>query len=262
MTWKFDYAFAFVQYTTEDGSDGEVLWNSRDGGIPSVVLSCESGAEMKPLARQGGPRPEHVPEVGDRIIVDLTLQRARVVAATMVEQATAMMSGLFPSREVAVERMAESLLQKQRPDVLVVTAGFIEELLESRGRGAEPVTQVSPDSSPSYWGRNGDPIPFEVWAASFEDPAYRQVDYTEVAPAFYVSTVWLGDKKDRLFETAICDSRRVLTLKRHSSNQSEAARIHLAGVLFVSQPEAQQQLVDSAVRTIDPVEDDDDEEAN
>lgn len=74
-------AFMLMTYRADDGSETEVIWNSRDGVTP-FVITLRSGKQAT-HANWGGDRyaPDHKPAVGDRIFVDLTEDRARQHAA-------------------------------------------------------------------------------------------------------------------------------------------------------------------------------------
>ena len=69
-------AFCLMQYASKDGSERELIWNSRDGVTPFCILS-RSGVEMQHVNwKQDRYVPQHLPRVGDRIFVDLTFERA------------------------------------------------------------------------------------------------------------------------------------------------------------------------------------------
>jgi hypothetical protein len=69
-------AFCLMQYASKDGSERELIWNSRDGVTPFCILS-RSSVEMQHVNwKQDRYVPQHLPRVGDRIFVDLTFERA------------------------------------------------------------------------------------------------------------------------------------------------------------------------------------------
>jgi len=150
---EYKEAFMLMTYATDDGAERERLWNSRDGITPFCIES-RNGNEMCHVDyAQDRYAPNHVPEVGDRIFVDLTPQRARVWAADVVEFRTSnpeerrVIEEQYASREEAVAAIAQEMLEKydgHPPDILVVTSGYIEELLEFRKQGAAPETTAQP----------------------------------------------------------------------------------------------------------------------
>jgi hypothetical protein len=55
----------------------EVVWNSRDGVTPFVISCRQCGSHAQHIDWDADAyAPHHVPEIGDRIFVDLTYERA------------------------------------------------------------------------------------------------------------------------------------------------------------------------------------------
>lgn len=78
-------AFCLMQYQADDGSETELIWNSRDGVTP-FVITLRSGKQARHVNwGQDVYAPDHRPLPGDRIFADLTAQRARQHATRMVE---------------------------------------------------------------------------------------------------------------------------------------------------------------------------------
>lgn len=243
---KYIEAFCLLRYETEDGAEVELLWNSRDGVTPPVINSRE-GAEMRLV----GPHeyaPDHTPEVGDRIFVDLTPQRARVLAAQFIEKmldpnlkplmgmsGREMLESAYGSREEAVADTANKALADNdghTPDILVVTHGYIEELLEMRAAGATPEARMKPrrargrapssserlkaaaekaaqnwqptpdsvlntaleelDGRLPYYDKQANPIGMMEWVRLSQDYSYKCIGYTVMPNGDFVSTTWLG----------------------------------------------------------------------
>lgn len=62
-------------YQSDDGHVNEMIWNSRDGVTPFVVRSEDGEHELRHKIWRGEPvAPQHVPNVGDRIFVDATIE--------------------------------------------------------------------------------------------------------------------------------------------------------------------------------------------
>lgn len=75
----FDHkeAFCLMQYASDCGHYRELLWNSRDG-VTSFAISSRGGAEIKHVYFGSDHcAPEHIPDVGDRIFIDATLDDFR-----------------------------------------------------------------------------------------------------------------------------------------------------------------------------------------
>ena len=71
---RFNHAEAFclMKYRSDDGTEEEVIWNSRDGVTPFVVPS-KSGKPMTHVDwKLDEYRPNFKPQPGDRYFVDAT----------------------------------------------------------------------------------------------------------------------------------------------------------------------------------------------
>jgi hypothetical protein len=212
MTLKHQHAEAYMLmvYTSHDGAEQEVLWNSRDGVTPFMITG-RSGEELAHRTRLADHyAPGHVPAVGDRIFVDLTLQRARVFAAAQIERlergslaGRRTLEEQYASREAAVEDWAQQMLVENgggRPDILVVTAGYIEELQTLRAQRAVPsgeermVPRPGADAPRSaFYDRQCQPISFVRFMQLFETPDYKCIARTVLdGDKTFVSTIWLG----------------------------------------------------------------------
>lgn len=86
MSWNHKEAFCLMQYRDDVTGEVEIIWNSRDG---VTAFGCTS--------RLGNPmthinwgrdicQPDFIPNIGDRIWVDLTLEAAREIKTKLVEQ--------------------------------------------------------------------------------------------------------------------------------------------------------------------------------
>lgn len=132
-------AFCLMTYLAKQTGEREVLWNSRDGVTPFIIPS-RSGVLMQHINfRDDRYAPLHVPKVGDRVFADLTELRARQLAAEFVDNAPpelrATLGHEYGSRSHAVESVAHRMLEHGgggAPDILVVNAGWLEQLATSR----------------------------------------------------------------------------------------------------------------------------------
>ena len=98
-------------YRDEAGNE-EWIWNSRDAVTPFGVRS-KQGLEARHVEWQRDTfSPHHVPKLGDRIFVNLTMDRARKQATDQVEKywdhPEYPMRETFESREEAVTSIATS----------------------------------------------------------------------------------------------------------------------------------------------------------
>ena len=77
---KFNHceAFCLMRYQTEDSKSIEYIWNSRDGVTPFCVMAKDGVSMMQHTNWKGDElRPHHKPQPGDRIFVDLTLEKMK-----------------------------------------------------------------------------------------------------------------------------------------------------------------------------------------
>lgn len=105
-------AFCLMQYDSDDGTETEVLWNSRDGVTP-FVLTLASGKEGT-HARWGDDvrcNESMARALGVRWFSDHTEETARAAAARFVdrfwEHPTTPMHSMWPTREMAVDHFTE-----------------------------------------------------------------------------------------------------------------------------------------------------------
>lgn len=75
---QYREAFSRMKYRTEDGAYQEWIWNSRDGITPHRVLATGTTVLQTHVDWQDDIfDPFYVPLVGERVFVDLTIERAR-----------------------------------------------------------------------------------------------------------------------------------------------------------------------------------------
>lgn len=80
-------AFNLMTYESRDGALVRVIWNSRDGVTPFGVTDPETGIELLHTRWASDiRRPDHVPNVGDLIFVDLNHERAMQNAVRFVQR--------------------------------------------------------------------------------------------------------------------------------------------------------------------------------
>jgi|GEM_PF-1550979 len=133
-------AFCLMAYASRDGSQREVLWNSRDGVTPFGLHAADKSGELFhvtwPLDVYA---PAFIPPVGMRVFIDLTEEAARAHVERQVERdwenPTYPMSRAFASKQEAVKRLTDSHMERAgQPDVVVVTEAMQSEFIERANR--------------------------------------------------------------------------------------------------------------------------------
>lgn len=70
-------AFMLMTYASDDGSVRELIWNSRDGVTPFVITARDGVTQMTHVDwGRDQYQPYRIPDVGERIFVDLTPEAA------------------------------------------------------------------------------------------------------------------------------------------------------------------------------------------
>lgn len=129
----------------ENWNEREIIWNSRNAKAPSFICGL-SGNELMMVSMKPdddepiGHRyaPDYVPRVGERVFVELTEERARILATAQITrewsdpEQRAELDYNFATREDAVRETASSLLDHGYPDMVVVTPAYLEELAAQR----------------------------------------------------------------------------------------------------------------------------------
>lgn len=122
-------AFNLMVYRSDDGTEEEVIWNSRDGVTP-LVITLRSGKQATHVDwHRDRYAPEHQPQPGDRIFVDLAEEKARQYARANAEKFWNMgevmgtyASDVYESVDQLAEELAASYLERPgAPDLIEVT---------------------------------------------------------------------------------------------------------------------------------------------
>jgi hypothetical protein len=130
----FSEAFLLMRYQSPSG-ELEWIWNSRNGITPFIVHSRD-GEEMQHVRWCEDPyMPLHVPNLLDRVFVDLTLEHARIYRRQHVERDWSVNVGSetepirlcdrWPTKDSAVEDLAAGDVEAfggRPPNLLVVDA--------------------------------------------------------------------------------------------------------------------------------------------
>lgn len=115
-------AFCLMKYATDDGSEVEWLWNSRDGVTPFIIRS-RTGKEMHHVDfHLDRPVPHYQPLDSERIFVDLTPERAELFARRRIERywndMPFPMSQAFETQEQALDVLVKEMLRPGAPDII------------------------------------------------------------------------------------------------------------------------------------------------
>jgi hypothetical protein len=117
-------AFAVMEYISDDGSEREKVWNSRDGVTP-FVITLPSG---KPATHHNWAADQRMPEdwvppPGMRCFTDLTAARARELAVRAVDGWLAegfrdRLLGQFGDRDDAIDALTAEYFKPGAPDLV------------------------------------------------------------------------------------------------------------------------------------------------
>lgn len=114
-------AFCLMKYRSDDGSEEEIIWNSRDGVTP-FVITLESGKRAQHVDwAKDVYAPSHQPKSGNRIFIDMTKERALEIAQRNISQWS--VDGTFDKYgkpDNLLEDLVESYSRPGAPDIKVV----------------------------------------------------------------------------------------------------------------------------------------------
>lgn len=118
-------AFCLMKYATDDLSEVEWLWNSRDGVTPFCISNRDGTAWMQHVDWNLDRRvPGHQPTPGERIFVDMTPE----IALPKIEQRISEywehpeypMSRVYESQDAARASMLAEYCKDGAPAIIVV----------------------------------------------------------------------------------------------------------------------------------------------
>ena len=117
MTYNHSEAFCLMKYRSDDGTEEEIIWNSRDGVTP-FVLSLRSGKTAQHVDwHEDRCVPDYQPKPGERIFIDLTSEKAEEYAKRNVKRWRRQGAQGVPS----VREMARSYMKDGAPDIKEIT---------------------------------------------------------------------------------------------------------------------------------------------
>lgn len=140
--------YTLMLYASDDGSIVETIWNSRGGVTPFMVGSraddevdeacAEETVELRHVMWGGDAyAPFHVPNIGDRIFMDMTEERARLLALQYVRRfwrvGDPTLSDLFEGNQnAAIDHFVAEWTKPGCVDVVTVDAALQRTFYEQR----------------------------------------------------------------------------------------------------------------------------------
>ena len=142
-------AFALMKYRDRETGKVEIIWNSRDGVTPFIVLSQNGNESVHFDWQTDRIDPFHVPSVGDRIFVDLTREKAEAfqrerfaVNTNMAERLRAHYEGM--DDEAIVQKLVEDMMSPGgQPDIATVVGDMRNEFLKKAIAGKRIKTRFA-----------------------------------------------------------------------------------------------------------------------
>jgi hypothetical protein len=112
-------AFCLMTYRSDDGTEEERIWNSRDGVTP-FIISLLSGKSATHVDWRNDVRAvDYKPKPGERIFTDLTPERALEAATRNIKAwKESGMSGVPSAKELAAQYLTPGA-----PDLIEVVDG-------------------------------------------------------------------------------------------------------------------------------------------
>lgn len=137
-------AFHLMTYQSTTTTQSEVIWNARDGVTPFCITMKDGSEGVHKHWNQDKFDPQHVPQLGDRIFVNLTLAAAKEYRTTYVNKwwdggtDVPPMSDMYPTKEAAIQQLAESDVRAfgngTTPHIVVVDEWWLADIISRRPR--------------------------------------------------------------------------------------------------------------------------------
>ena len=115
-------AFCRMTYTCNDCGKEEIIWNSRDGVAPFSVpcINCK-GPSMHVKWSKDECLPEHTPEIGSRMFIDLTPERAVEIVDMRIKLTREQNIEVTETTEHKLRELAVEEIIPGEPDLVEVT---------------------------------------------------------------------------------------------------------------------------------------------
>jgi len=114
LTESYNHAEAFhlMTYQSEDGTETEILWNSRDGVTPFFIAGKDGKTEMKHVEwHKDLFDPRYIPKPGERVFMTISkedyLAHIKKQVEAMWEADEFPMKEHFESKEQAIDILGE-----------------------------------------------------------------------------------------------------------------------------------------------------------
>lgn len=142
-------AFKLMIYRSEDGQEVETLWNSRDGVTPFMIGGRAAPGDPERMLQHvhwGADTyaPWHVPNIGERVFVDLTMERAIAEVVYLFQCHPDMVEGDRDRDELIESTAREWVGEGQQPDVVIVDAALQRVFYERVRRQEERMREMFP----------------------------------------------------------------------------------------------------------------------
>lgn len=117
--YKHREAFCLMRYRSDDGTEEEIIWNSRDGVTP-FVITLRSGKQATHVNWNADfCNPRYEPKPDERIFVDLTQERAIEYARKNLQRWEAEGMDMLGA-PTAIQLAASYMDQSGAPDIIEV----------------------------------------------------------------------------------------------------------------------------------------------
>lgn len=117
-------AYCIMSYRCNACQSVEKLWNSRDGVTPFIIGCAQDGCdgEAQHIHWASDKRAvDHIPEIGDRIFIDLSEEQALEIAKRRIEGTDFPIPEQYDSAEEFATELADSIYNGGiEPDIAVV----------------------------------------------------------------------------------------------------------------------------------------------
>lgn len=111
-----------MKYQTDDCSEYEIIWNSRDGVTPFTIALRSGKFATHVDWNQDRCVPDYIPQVGERIFVDLTPERAEEIARNNLETWSSNPDFKDYGPLPTLEELLKAYMRPGAPDLIEVTS--------------------------------------------------------------------------------------------------------------------------------------------
>lgn len=144
-------AFCLMTYADKEGKE-EVIWNSRDGVTPFVLYARSGKGEMQHVRwHEDQYAPYHVPDIGSRIFVSMTWEKAKEYAERRISNLNRKeIRATFGSREKAIARIADSIYVNGEAPLIVEVDQELHQLFKARAKREGWMAHIKPNAPKGF----------------------------------------------------------------------------------------------------------------